>query len=491
MSDKDNATKQIFNLAERMSSAIDDAAESLDVFVLLPLTSSRPLLMSIKRNLEKKTNPKSVKKMLQSLNNVYRLEESFRVINKISTPHTSHSLKTSRGSRSSSISRQSVCGIPTTPTMLPKTPEIARSIEGLKSLCTDTRQHLEPVHKDTNFTLNVKVNIDMSDWQDQIETMNREQPISHSPYVIVNRNSIGPDTGTGKLEIGSPHINYNDANTMKALKAFIVAARSLDDFLTALKQIDKVKASPAMKSFSLSFRQALKKYCYRLQTPQEILDKEYQRIHRLEEKIIKHENEMELLKSVIEKERAKFDEKKNEYTKAINSWTDVVCENRLQLNELDSEAGNWLKTQTQSIDVQQIENIKSLELKRDHLKQAVDSLLARNKIEATKLKRRNKIKEAEIQVKIDAYDKSMNEKQREIDDVKESIRNVHEKINMYEFKWIKQNYEDERMREATETLQKKRDQDDYYWKSRENGAIALQKIYKGWRYRTYGEKDTD
>ena len=112
----------------------------------------------------------------------------------------------------------------------------------------------------------------MSDWQDQIETMNREQPISHSPYVIVNRNSIGPDTGTGKLEIGSPHINYNDANTMKALKAFIVAARSLDDFLTALKQIDKVKASPAMKSFSLSFRQALKKYCYRLQTPQEILD---------------------------------------------------------------------------------------------------------------------------------------------------------------------------------------------------------------------------
>ena len=130
-------------------------------------------------------------------------------------------------------------------------------------------------------------------------------------------------------------------------------------------------------------------------------------------------------------------------------------------------------------------------MKRDRLKQAVDNLLDRNKIEAMKLKRRNKIKEAEIQVKIDAYDKSMNEKQREIDDVKESIRNVHEKINMYEFKWIKQNYEDERMREATETLQKKRDQDDYYWKSRENGAIALQKIYKGWRYRTYGEKDTD
>ena len=213
--------------------------------------------------------------------------------------------------------------------------------------------------------------------------------------------------------------------------------------------------------------------------------------YKLEENIIKHENEIELLKSVIEKERGKFGEKKLEYTKAINSWANVVCENRLQLNELDSEAGNWLKTQTQSIDVQQIENIKSLELKRDHLKQAVDSLLARNKIEATKLKRRNKIKEAEIQVKIDAYDKSMNEKQREIDDVKESIRNVHEKINMYEFKWIKQNYEDERMREATETLQKKRDQDDYYWKSRENGAIALQKIYKGWRYRTYGEKDTD
>ena len=61
---------------------------------------------------------------------------------------------------------------------------------------------------------------------------------------------------------------------------------------------------------------------------------------------------------------------------------------------------------------------------------------------------------------------------------------------MYEFKWIKQNYEDQRMREATEALQKKRDQEDYYWKSRENGAIALQKIYKGWRYRTYGEKDT-
>ena len=54
MSDKDNATKQIFNLAERMTAAIDDAAESLDVFVLLPLTSSRPLLMSIKRNLDKK-----------------------------------------------------------------------------------------------------------------------------------------------------------------------------------------------------------------------------------------------------------------------------------------------------------------------------------------------------------------------------------------------------------------------------------------------------
>ena len=348
MSDKDNATKQIFNLAERMSSAIDDAAESLDVFVLLPLTSSRPLLMSIKRNLEKKTNPKSVKKMLQSLNNVYRLEESFRVINKISTPHTPHSLKASRGSRSSSISRQSLTGIPTTPTMLPKTPEIARSIEGLKSLCMDTVQQLDPVYnKDRNFNLNVKVNIDMSDWHDQIETMNRrdsgEQVMSHSPYVIVNRNSIGPDTGTGKLEIGSPHINYNDANTMKALKAFIVAARSLDDFVTALKQIDKVKASPAMKSFSLSFRQALKKYCYRLKTTQEILDKENQRIHRLEEKIIKHENEMELLKSVIDKERAKFDEKKNEYTKAINSWTDVVCENRLQLNELDSEAGNWPK----------------------------------------------------------------------------------------------------------------------------------------------------
>ena len=182
--------------------------------------------------------------------------------------------------------------------------------------------------------------------------------------------------------------------------------------------------------------------------------------------------------------------KKNEYTKAINSWANVVCENRLQLNELDSEAGNWLKTQTQTIDVQKIENINSLELKRDRLKQAVDSLLDRNKIEAMKLKRRNKIKEAEIQVKVDAYDKSMNEKQLEIDDVKESIRNVHEKINMYEFKWIKQNYEDERMREATEALQKKRDQEDYYWKSRENGAIALQKIYKGWRYRTYGEKDT-
>ena len=175
MSDKDNATKQIFNLAERMTAAIDDAAESLDVFVLLPLTSSRPLLMSIKRNLDKrKTNPKSVKKVLQSLNNLYRLEESFRVINKISTPHTPHSLKASRGSRSSSISRQSVTGIPTTPTMLPKTPEIARSIEGLKSLCMDTVQQLDPVYnKDRNFTLNVKVNIDMSDWHDQIETMNR------------------------------------------------------------------------------------------------------------------------------------------------------------------------------------------------------------------------------------------------------------------------------------------------------------------------------
>ena len=102
----------------------------------------------------------------------------------------------------------------------------------------------------------------MSDWQDQIETMNRRdsgEPISHSPYVIVNRNSIGPDTGTGKLEIGSPHINYNDANTMKALKAFIVAARSLDDFLTALKQIDKVKASPAMKSFSLKLSSSTQK----------------------------------------------------------------------------------------------------------------------------------------------------------------------------------------------------------------------------------------
>ena len=187
---------------------------------------------------------------------------------------------------------------------------------------------------------------------------------------------------------------------------------------------------------------------------------------------------MELLKSVIEKERGKFGEKKLEYTKAINSWANVVCENRLQLNELDSEAGNWLKTQTQTIDVQQIENIKSLELKRDHLKQAVDNLLARNKIEATKLKRRNKIKEAEIQVKIDAYDKSMNEKQRKMTMSKKTFEISTKKLT-YEFKWIKQNYEDERMREATETLQKKRDQEDYYWKSRENGAIALQRYIKG------------
>ena len=73
----------------------------------------------------------------------------------------------------------------------------------------------------------------------------------------------------------------------------------------------------------------------------------------------------------------------------------------------------------------------------------------------------------------------MNEKQREIDDVKESIRNVHEKINMYEFKWIKQNYEDERMREATETLQKKRDQDDYYWKSRKTVLLRCKRYIKG------------
>ena len=26
-----------------------------------------------------------------------------------------------------------------------------------------------------------------------------------------------------------------------------------------------------------------------------------------------------------------------------------------------------------------------------------------------------------------------------------------------------------------------------YYKKREEGAIALQKIYKGWRYRTYGD----
>ena len=176
-----DASKQIFNLAERMAKTIDEAAESLDVFSILPLKSSRHLIAAIKSKYAKRhVNQETIKALLQSLNNVYRLEESFRVIHKIATPQTPHSLKASRGSissnnhnnnnlssrqksRQSSSSRQ----FSTTPSILPKTPEILHPQEDDTTLYDDTQQLIhsqqiisikQPLH------IKVNINVDLSDW---------------------------------------------------------------------------------------------------------------------------------------------------------------------------------------------------------------------------------------------------------------------------------------------------------------------------------------
>ena len=213
---KDNASKQIFNLAERMVSVIDDGAKSLDVFCVLPTRSSRQLLASIKNRYAKKNvNQKTIKTLLQSLNNVYRLEESFRVIHKIATPHTPHSLKASRGSRvgssisnrSNSFSRQKSASrqsspigksIPTTPSLLGETPELLYPQEDLTALNYIKQDHGHGHQKDTasqQFSIKVDIKVDMSDWDLQIESMDNEHkqptptPPKKSPYVITNHKS--------------------------------------------------------------------------------------------------------------------------------------------------------------------------------------------------------------------------------------------------------------------------------------------------------------
>ena len=67
-----------------------------------------------------------------------------------------------------------------------------------------------------------------------------------------------------------------------------------------------------MKDFVNHFREALKKGCYRIQTTQDVLDKEKLYLHDLQERVIINENEIELLQSVIDKERNKYIEKRDE-----------------------------------------------------------------------------------------------------------------------------------------------------------------------------------
>ena len=517
-----DASKQIFNLAERMAKTIDEAAESLDVFSILPLKSSRHLIAAIKSKYAKRhVNQETIKALLQSLNNVYRLEESFRVIHKIATPQTPHSLKASRGSissnnnnnnnlssrqksRQSSSSRQ----FSTTPSILPKTPEILHPQEDDTTLYDDTQQLIHSqqiISKKQPLHIKVNINVDLSDWgTQQIESMNdimdnnnatipQKQTSSpstkKSPYVIVKKKST-PDV-TMKIQSvkeGTPQARYNDGNTMKAIKSFLIAVRAVDDFKTILKECDNVKTSPIMKDFVNHFREALKKGCYRIQTTQDVLDKDKLYSHNLQERVIKNENEIELLQSVIDKERNKFIEKRDEYDRAIKSWNKVVNENKIEWKKLDIDASSWLKVEETNINVNSTEQINILTKQRDEMKKMVDDKIAQNRTEVLKYKRRNNILKAEVQNKVDKYDVAMNEIQSKIDSVQNDIELIHDKIKKYEFKWAKQNYEDQKLKEAQELLRSKRIMAESYWTRREKGAVALQKIYKGWRYRTYGDE---
>jgi hypothetical protein len=515
----DDATKQVFNLAERMVSVIDDGAKSLDVFCVLPVRSSRQLLAAIKnRYVKKNVNQNTIKTLLQSLNNVYRLEESFRVIHKIATPHTPHNLKASRGSRggssisngSSSFSRQKSASrqsspttklLPTTPNVLAKTPELLHPQEGQNKSINFTKEYALSHQKDAapqQVSIKVDVKVDMSDWDVQIESMNSKQkrlsptPPRKSPYVVINQiNEESSPSPEVKMNIqsvgeGTPQARYNDVSTMKAIRNFLSAARSLNDFVTVLKQCDKIETSISMRNFTTSFRQALRKPCHRIQTPQNVLNDEKMYIHDLEKHCLKNENEMELLQSVVDKERIKFHDKRDEYDRAIKSWKKVVEENKIEYNKLDADAESWLNTEEKNINVREAEAINVLETKRDQLKQMFEVKKAENKLEVMKVKRRNAILKAEIQNKVDKYDDIMKEAQDKIDVVQNDIYLIHQKIKQYELKWEKQNYEDQKMQEAKEMLRKKRQIAENYWLKREDGAIALQKIYKGWRYRTYG-----
>ena len=178
---------------------------------------------------------------------------------------------------------------------------------------------------------------------------------------------------------------------MKAIKSFLIAVRAVDDFKTILKECDNVKTSPIMKDFVNHFREALKKGCYRIQTTQDVLDKDKLYSHNLQERVIKNENEIELLQSVIDKERNKFIEKRDEYDRAIKSWNKVVNENKIEWKKLDIDASSWLKVEETNINVNSTEQINILTKQRDEMKKMVDDKIAQNRTEVLKYKRRNRI----------------------------------------------------------------------------------------------------